>query len=166
MTRRYPNLRQKQLKRDSKIGNKLVNAWDKEQDKEKVLDIFLKENKNLSNERYWEFLRTVWIICGSIETSDVFRKLMQSNRPMKHYFSTPEEHSDLSNLFWSDNHKIEVHRACNNENDGGLSWTTNWLYALNYQETFNKEKVISKKIKKEDVFAYINRNKESEIILL
>ena len=54
MTRRYPKLRKKVLLRDSKIVMKLTRAWDLENDKEKVLAIYLKEKDNLSHERYWE----------------------------------------------------------------------------------------------------------------
>ena len=61
MTRRYPNLPNKVLKRDSGIARKIITAWDLEKDAEKVLSIYLKECKNLSDERYWELSRTVWL---------------------------------------------------------------------------------------------------------
>ena len=162
MTRRYPNLPNKVLKRDSEIAKKLVTAWDIEQNTDKVMEIYLKENKNLSNERYWELLRTVWIICGSIENAPLFKKLMTSARKEKYYFSTPEEAKALREL----PEQIEVYRATNNENDNGLSWTLSKDYAEWYQQTYHKEKILTQIINKKQIFAYIERNKESEVIIL
>ena len=162
MTRRYPNLRQKQLQRDSKISQKIAKAWDEEQNPKKVLDIFVKESKNLSNERYWETLRSVWVVCGKLETIPIFRKLFTSNRPKRYYFSSPEESKILAEM----PDKIEVYRACDDEEDGGLSWTTSWDYVLQYRDTFSKKIILTKTIDKSKVFAFINRNKESEILIL
>ena len=71
MTRRYhSHLSAKVLKRDSVIVEKIIREWDKQQNKNKdLLPIFLKEHKNLSDERYWELLRTVWIISGTVENT-------------------------------------------------------------------------------------------------
>lgn len=162
MTRRYPNLRKKQEERDSKIVSKIITAWDVEQDSDKVLDIFIRENKNLSDERYWETLRTVWIVCGSIYNIPKFRELFNSKRSMRFYFSTPEEAKELREM--PDN--IKVYRACDSEEDGGISWTTSLEYANQYKETFNRKMIATKLISKKEVFAFINRNKEYEILVL
>lgn len=161
MTRRYPKLSNKVLKRDSEIVRKIITAWDLEKNADKVLSIYLKESKNLSDERYWELLRTVWVLCGSVENSDLFRKLMQSNRKEKYYFSTPEEAKFLREL----PEQIEVYRATNN-NDNGLSWTLSKEYAEWYKTAYQKEKVISQVINKKQIFAYIERNLESEVVVL
>ena len=63
MTRRYPKLKRKILERDSKIAKKIIKTWDNDHNSKEVLRIYTVENKNLSNERYWELLRTVWIVC-------------------------------------------------------------------------------------------------------
>lgn len=42
-------------------------AYDLYKDNEKVKDIFFKKAKFLSNPRYWEVMRTVWIAVGSTE---------------------------------------------------------------------------------------------------
>ncbi len=161
MTRRYPNLPNKVLKRDSEIVRKIITAWDLENDADKVLSIYIKESKNLSDERYWELLRTVWVICGSVENADLFRKLMQSNRKQKYYFSTPEEAKFLREL----PEQVEVFRATN-INDNGLSWTLSKEYAEWYKTAYQKDKVISQVINKKQIFAYIERNLESEVIVL
>lgn len=161
MTRRYPNLKPKVLKRDAEISKKIVSAWDIEKDATKVLGIFLKERFNLSDERYWELLRTVWIIAGSLETVDVFRQLMLSNRKERHYFSTPEDAKKLREM----DEQFEVYRA-GSDNDGGISWTTSKEYAEQYKRDYYKEKVMTRMVNRKDVFAYIQRNLEFEIIIL
>ena len=161
MTRRFPNLPQKVLRRDSEIVKKIMFAWDLEHDKEKVLSIYLKEHKNLSDERYWELMRTVWVLCGGLDNVETFKKLMKSNRKQKHYFSTPEESKKLREL----PENFIVYRACNLENDNGISWTLSRDYAAYYQTTFDKSHILSRKIEKKEVFALIDRNLESEIVL-
>lgn len=59
-----------------------------------------------------------------------------------------------------------VYRACNDQDDGGISWTYELKYAEYYKEAFNKKRIIAVEVKKSDVFALINRNKEFEILIL
>lgn len=162
MTRRYPNLPKKILNRDAKIGKKLVHAWDVEHDSAKVLQIFLKYKDLLSNERYWELLRTVWIMCGKLKNTELFRKLLSSKRPMRYYFSTPEEIETVEKM----PDKITVCRATNDENDGGIAYTNSCEYAQWYQEEFEKNMIVTREIDKSDIFAFIGRNKENEILIL
>lgn len=162
MTRRYPDLPEKVLRRDSKIVMQIARAWDVEQDAEKVLQLFVKNSQKLSSYRYWELLRSVWIVCGSLENAGMFSLLMKAKKPNKHYFSTPEEHDKLRNM----PEEINVYRACNKYNDGGLSWTTSLEYARKYQIDFHRNFINMRKVNKSDVFAYIERNNEFEIILL
>jgi len=162
MTRRYPNLRKKVLERDAKITTKLIKAWDTEKDSNKVLEIFIKQKDNFSPERYWEIMRSVWIICGSIDTADMFRSLMQSNKRSKFYFSTPEETRKLKAM----DGLIKVYRATSDKHDNGLSWTTSKEYAVRYGKDFSKTLILEKTISKNKIFAFIDRNNESEIIIL
>jgi hypothetical protein len=162
MTRRYPKLKQKVLIKDSKISKKLIHAWDVNHSQTEVLEIFVKNKKNLSDERYWELLRTAWVLCGSIEYNDLFRLLMKSNRKEQYYFSTPEEHNKIREL----PENLIVYRATNSEKDNGLSYTLSKSYAEWYKASYSKDVVISKQVKKDQVFAYINRNNEEEIIIL
>ncbi|MFA5715703.1 MAG: hypothetical protein WC998_08180 [Candidatus Paceibacterota bacterium] len=161
MTRRYPSLLGNVLRRDDKIARKLILAWDVEKNKEKVLTIFLKEKSGLPDERYWELLRSVWIISGSLKNVDVFKKLMQSKRPKRYYFSTPEDAKNLRELPG----RFIVFRA-GSDDDNGISWTTSKEYAEFYQKEYKKEKVLTREINKSEVFAYIQRNREFEIIII
>ena len=162
MTRRYFDLPKKVLMRDSKIASQLIKAWDIEHDENKVFSLFLKNNHLLSSQRYWELLRTVWIVCGNLENVESFRLLMKAHNKNKYCFSTPEE----SRLLREMPDVFTVYRACNNENDRGISWTYELKYAEYYKEVFNKKLLIIKEVNKSDVFALINRNKEFEIIIL
>lgn len=162
MTRRYPDLKAKQRVRDSKIAMQIIRAWDIEKDAGKVFSIFQAKKKNLSDYRYWETLRTVWVVCGRLERVEEFKKLFSANRRYKYYFSTPEEAERLRQL----DDVLTVYRACNEENDGGISWTLSKEYAQYYKESYQKEKIITRQVHKADVFALIERNAEEEILIL
>ena len=107
-------------------------------------------------------MRSVWIICGSNKTAPIFRKLMQSNKRSQFYFSSPEEVVELKKL----PDEIKVYRAVSEKDDNGLSWTISKEYVEKYAKTFNKPIILEKTISKNEVFAFINRNDEYEIILL
>lgn len=160
-TRRYPDLKQKQALRDSKIAKQIITAWDVNKSQEEVLRVFLKDNSQLSNPRYWELLKSVWIICGSLENQEVFRKLMSSTRPFKAYFMSPEEKEAFDNL----PEEITAYRACNGD-DKGLSYTLSREYAEQYRDMYDKELIHVRKINKVEIFAFINRNAEEELIIL
>jgi hypothetical protein len=161
MTRRYPHLKSKQKIRDAKIAKQIITAWDVEEDSDKVLQIFLNKKHKLSDYRYWEVLRSVWIVAGSLKNLDIFRLLFNSKRKYIHYFSTPEEIERLENL----DDQVKVYRVCNNEIDDGISWTLSMDYALWYKEKYNKKIILHRLIDKSDIFALIERNREEEIII-
>tara|TARA_A100000164_G_C21812627_1_gene726305 strand:+ start:399 stop:938 length:540 start_codon:yes stop_codon:yes gene_type:complete len=162
MTRRHFDLPQKVLQRDAKVAKQLINAWDNENNPDKVLAIFKKNQNKLSSQRYWELLRTVWIICGNIENISLFKVFFSSPKKNRYCFSTPEEHEALRML----PEIITVYRACNSTEDNGISWTTSREYAKYYAEAYNKKMILESKVDKKHVFALINRNKESEILIL
>lgn len=162
MTRRYPDLPRKQLERDSKIAMKIIRAHDMGKDMAKVLDLWRKYHALLSNPRYWEILKTVWVAVGYTAVAGEFRRYMQSSRPCRNYFMTPEEHEKLRKMDFP----TKVYRACNNENDGGISWTTSIEIAIEFATRGEKEKILCREVERKDVFAYINRRGEDEIIIL
>ena len=71
-TRRIPALPEKQLARDAKIVGQIIRAYEAG-DNGAVLDIFRRKARLLSNPRYWEVMRTVWVAVGSTETAPLFR---------------------------------------------------------------------------------------------
>lgn len=162
MTRRHHDLPRKVLLRDSKIAQRMIHAWDVHKDAAQLLSIFLKEKDKLSHQRYWELLRTAWILAGSVANASKFRELMTARRPHGHCFSTPEDAAVLRSL----PQRIELHRATDDPLDGGLAWSLDRAYVEEYREMFRKAMIISRTVDKADVFAYIGRNRESEIIIL
>lgn len=171
MTRRIPALPEKQLARDGKIAAQLIRAYEVENDIQKVKDIFFRKAKLLSNPRYWELMRTVWVVAGSTETSNEFRPYFKSARPCKGWFMTVEDTEALENMEFP----LTVYRAYDpyydspeglaEGGDPGISWTTDKDWCEGYAKA--KGRVIkSRVVERKDIFAYISRRGEEEIMIL
>ena len=165
-TRRIPTgLSTKQMARDAKIIRQIIRAWDEEEDAEKVLDIFCSKARLLSNPRYWEVMRTVWVAAGSTETAQHFRSLMKSQRPCRSWFMTPEDAAFLD----AQDFPLMVWRAWDKsrygDNDPGISWTLDGQWCAEYAKAHNRA-VKWRSVRREEIFAYISRRGENEIILL
>lgn len=150
----------KQEIRDSWIIQKIINKCDSEQDYEGALDLFVRHSRKLSNVAYWETLRAVWIACGKRKNYQVFKKLFRADRDCQCYLMTARDWC----LYMNMPANLTVYRAIHKDGDEGLSWTTSKEFAENYAKTRDRE-VISKKIKKIDIFAYFNSRNEEEVIL-
>jgi len=171
MTRRIPALPEKQLARDGKIAAQLIRAYEVENDIQKVKDIFFRKAKLLSNPRYWELMRTVWVVAGSTETSNEFRPYFKSARPCKGWFMTVEDAEALENMEFP----LTAYRAYDpyydspeglaEGGDPGISWTTDKDWCEGYAKA--KGRVIkSRVVERKDIFAYISRRGEEEIMIL
>lgn len=168
-TRRIPALKPKQLARDSKIAAQIIRASEGGTDanaEEKVLDIFMRKAHLLSNPRYWELMRTVWVAAGTTETAEVFRRMMRSTRPCRSWFMTPEDAEALESMEFP----LTVYRAYDanlypDDTDPGISWTLDKEWCEGYAEA--KGRVIkSRKVERKEIFAYVSRRGEEEIIIL
>ena len=164
-TRRIPTgLSDKQMARDAKIAGQIIRAWD-DGKPEDVLDIFFRKAKLLSNPRYWELMRTVWAAAGSTETSEVFRTMMKSQRPCKSWFMTPEDAEFLNSLEFP----VMVWRAWDKnrygDNDPGIAWTLDSKWCEEYAKSKGR-KIKWRSVRRDEIFAYISRRGESEIIIL
>ena len=182
-TRRIPTgFTQKQLDRDARIILQIVRAYD-EGGKgltEKVLDIYLRKAKLLTNPRYWEVMRTVWVAAGSTETADIFRTMMKSARPCRSWFMTPEDAQALDEMQFP----LTVWRAYDVKyiddlphgtspgdivnlpnSDPGISWTIDKEWCIGYARA--KGRVVrERQVMRSDIFAYVTRRGESEMIIL
>ena len=158
-TRRIPSLPEKQLARDSKIAMQLVRA--QEQGADAMIDVFIHKAKLMSNPRYWEFMRTVWVAAGSTETAPIFRRLMKSTRPCKGWFMTPEDAAALDKMQFP----LTVWRAYDGDPDPGISWTIDREWCEGYAKSKGR-KIKERQVMREEIFAYVTRRGESEIILL
>jgi hypothetical protein len=163
-TRRIPTgLSEKQMGRDAKIMMQIVRA---EGDPDKIIDIFCRKAHLLSNPRYWELMRTVWVAAGSTETANLFRRMMQSSRPCKSWFMTPEDAAALDAMEFP----ITVYRAYDaalypDDTDPGLSWTPDEQWCREYAKA-NGRVVKMMQVSRDQVFAYVSRRGEEEIIIL
>ena len=169
-TRRIPTgLSDKQMARDAKIAAQIIRAADGGTDggaEQRILDLFFRKAKLLSNPRYWELMRTVWIAAGSTETAQLFRVMMKSNRPCRKWFMTPEDAETLDKMQFP----ITVYRAYEpqyivDDKDPGISWTLDLEWCREYAQA--KGRIIkSRQVWRDNVFAYISRRGEEEIIIL
>lgn len=161
--RRFPEkLSKKHRVIDSEIARKIAYAWDMKKERGMVLEYYLQNCHRLSDERYWELLRTVWVLCGTKENTETFRKLFKSERDKKHFFSSVEDSQTLAKL----QPQVTIYRATDDMDDTGISWTVSKNYAEDYKKTFNKKFIVEKTINKNLIFAFINRNLEYEVIVL
>ena len=163
-TRRIPSLPEKQLARDSRIAAQIIRAaggGTEGNAEEKVLDVFLRKAKLLSNPRYWELMRTVWIVSGKTENAQMFRCMMKSTRPCKSWFMTPEDSQTLDAMQFP----LNVWRAYEKDPDPGISWTTDREWCEGYAESKGRM-IKERQVMREEIFAYISRRGESEIIIL
>lgn len=186
-TRRVPTFRTpKQERYDADVAKRLCQIWDEEGDGDKLISYFFKKCPRLTNSLYWELLRTVWIAAGSTDTADRFRRLMQSKRPARGWFMTVEDAEILKampdeftvyracdphyNLYEDDN-LVETFGIpeeeidCDDIEDPGISWTLDLDWCMGYAQ--QRGRIIkSKVVRKSEVFAYVSRRGEEEIILL
>lgn len=160
-TRRIPALPRKQLMRDSSIIERIVKAYDEEENLVKTKEIFFKNAKLLSNPRYWEVMRTVWIAAGSTENAPEFIPYMKSDRPSKGWFMTPEDAKALNAMQFP----ITVYRAYDSDDDTGISWSTDREFVEEYAHKKGR-RIKTMQVERERIFAYITRRFESEIIIL
>lgn len=159
-TRRIPALPEKQLARDAKIVGQIIRAYEQGRGQE-VMDIFRRKARLLSNPRYWEVMRTVWVAVGSTETAPLFRTLMQSIRPCRSWFMTPEDAAALEAMPFP----LTVWRAYDAEPDPGISWTLDEQWCRGYAKAKGR-RVKQMQVSREQVFAYVSRRGEEEVIVL
>lgn len=188
-TRRIPTgFSQKQLDRDARIIMQIVRAWDggdgSDEAARKVLDIYCRKCSLLTNPRYWEVMRTVWVAAGSTETADIFRTMMKSGRPCRSWFMTPEDAQVLDAMEFP----LTVCRAFDvcyldgepdtwpevlspgdivdlPNSDPGISWTIDKDWCIGYAKRKNRI-IRERQVCRSDIFAYVSRRGESEMIIL
>lgn len=160
-TRRIPAVSDKQQARVEKLVRQLVQAYDVEHNPDKAKEIFFKKAKLLSNPHYWEILRTVWVAAGRTDNANEFLPFFRSSRPCKGWFMTPEDSQTLEEMDWP----ITVYRAYDEEPDPGISWTTDKEWCEDYARVAGR-KIKQRTVERSQVFAYISRRGESEIIIL
>lgn len=168
-TRRIPTgLSDKQMARADKLIRQLVNIQNDARGAkaQRMIILFYNNARLLANPHYWEIMRTVWIAAGSTETAGMFRKMMKSSRPCKGWFMTPEDAAALDAMQFP----LTVWRAYDaqrypDDTDPGISWTIDEKWCREYASG-NGRVVKSRLVTREEIFAYVSRRGEEEIIIL
>ena len=168
-TRRIPTgLSDKQMARADKLVRQLINIQNDARGAkaQRMIILFYNNARLLANPYYWEIMRTVWIAAGSTETAGMFRKMMKSSRPCKGWFMTPEDAAALDAMQFP----LTVWRAYDaqrypDDTDPGISWTIDEKWCREYASG-NGRVVKSRQVTREEIFAYVSRRGEEEIIIL
>lgn len=162
MTPRIPHgLSRKQLIRDGQVAKELIYFSDVDQNRRLLVGAFMEHRHRLSDQRYWEFLRLVWIRAGSIELIPTFKTLLSSKRPFRFWIMSPEEEAELAAL----PDPFTAWRAPRPGGDEGISWSVEKSFVEEYAKANGRE-VIERTIPKSLVSAYFNRRGEGEVLIL
>lgn len=154
-------LSRKQLVKDSEILSDIAYLYDHEHNPLAMIGAFVQHRHRLSDQRYWEALKIVWIAGGSRRHYQMFRQFFSSKRPFRQYLMSFEEEAALKAM----PDPLTVYRAAYDEKDDGFSWTVNRSWLEDYAEK-NNRKIIERKVNKSEVLAFFNRRAEDEIIIL
>ena len=162
MTPRVPySITKTQMKRDGLIAKELVYLNDVANRPDLLLAAFWEHRNRLSPQRYWEFLKLIWIRCGTIERIPLFRQLFSAKKTHKYWIMSPEEEAALKAM----PNEFTVWRAPRPGGDDGISWSVERAFVAQYAEA-NGRDIIERTVKKKDVFAYFDRAGEGEVIIL
>lgn len=166
--RLHSHLMKKVLRRDTKVLDKLTFIWGQVTEinaddmRQKLFDMFLHEKVTLSDERYWEVLRTIWLLCGTDERVPKFRELFRSTRPERYCFTTKEEAKKLRTMELP----VRVFQAADKAGSI-MSWTTDLTFAAVYKDKHKKEFIFHRDIEyRHEIFALIDRGGEEEEIII
>ena len=127
------------------------------------LEAFMEVERNLSDEDYWKILGEVWTDSENIwQNKHVWAVLFMSQRSGRENFMNEEERE----LFEKLPETLTIHRGYQpRKNKTGFSFTLDKKKAEWFADRFFKDgDVVTKKVQKSKVFAYLTRRNESEII--
>lgn len=122
--------------------------------------------KYLSDVEYWKLLREIWVDSENIwQNKKDWKRYLNSKRENKSSFMKGCELNYLKEL----PDEFLIYRGYTKGlNSRGCSYTLDKEKAIWFSKRFNAEngKIKIRKVRKEDVFAYVNSRDEKEIIIL
>jgi hypothetical protein len=127
------------------------------------LEAFTEIERYLKDEHYWKLLGEVWVDSENIWQNKVaWGYLLMSDRSGKENFMNEDERAEFEKL----PDEFTIYRGYQpRKNKTGFSYTTDEKKAIWFANRFYKDgEVLSRKVKKCKVFAYLTRRNESEII--
>lgn len=161
-------LAQKQAAVKDALKNKNWNSYIYLHERPYRIDAFEDVMNDMTDEEYWNTLSDIWVDSESIGTEpERWKGLLMSNRGSKEFFMRDDERDELAKL----PDKFTVYRGYseNDPEEFGMSWSTDPLVAEWFARRFarNNDKIILEELQvaKDEVFAYVTRRGEDEIIL-
>lgn len=132
------------------------------------IDAFEDIMGSMTDEEYWSHLSDIWVDSENIGAQpERWKELLMSNRGSREFFMRDDERAELAKL----PDKFTVYRGYseNDPEEFGMSWSTDPLVAEWFARRFarNNDKIIMEELEvaKDEVFAYVTRRGEDEIIL-
>jgi len=132
------------------------------------IDAFEDVMDEMTDQEYWSRLSDIWVDSENIGAQPSrWRELLLSDRGSRESFMNENERAELAKL----PQKFTVYRGYseNDQEEFGMSWSTDAEVAEWFARRFARddEKIImeSLEISKDEVFAYVTRRGEDEIIL-
>lgn len=126
---------------------------------------FLLENASRfeCDNNYWNILGTCWKAAGSHEEREKWLLLFRAKRRNQHKVMKTRERRAWRQLPKT----MTVHRAASSvsEMDTALSWSTDRAFVERYAREKHRI-VLTRKINKSEAWAYFDRRKESEILII
>ena len=124
---------------------------------------FREVRQNMTDQEYWEVLREVWTDSENIwQNQQLWEECLLVPRPNEHFFMTAEEKEYLDSL----PEVITIHRGYQ-RTPKGFSYSLSKTKARWFANRFSKQgKVKSIRVRKSEVFAFVDSRSEKEIIYL
>ncbi len=159
--------KQYEARKEELIANKKNKHWESFvflHERPHRLVAFMEIEKELSDNAYWHLLGHIWLDSENIwQLKGTWLKALKSKREHGELFMTGHERIQLRKM----TNTMTVYRGCSNKNKHGYSYTLDLEKAKMFAQKWGVDAmIVEKTIKKKDVFAYISRRNESEIILL
>jgi hypothetical protein len=128
------------------------------------LNAFTDIKHKLKSKQYWSILSDIWRDSENIwQNKPIWLYLFLLEIPNREYFMSLEDRAAFNNL----PNEIIVYRGYDENNKSGYSYTLDRKKAEWFARRFDKNgKVLKRKVKKEDIFAYTNQRGENEVIIL
>ena len=125
---------------------------------------FLNIRHRLKSPEYWCLLGEIWAAIDNLwQYQSVLPNLLRSKRRGRKHFMTGEEREAFERL----PSRLDAYRAYRGGvNYYGPSWTIDSGYAERLAESLRRGSIRERTVRKSQVFAYLTRREESEIILL
>jgi hypothetical protein len=125
---------------------------------------FLKIEHYLKSPEYWSLLGEIWADIDNLwQYRTILPNLLRSKRRGRKHFMTDEEREAFRRL----PSRLDVYRAYRDGvNYYGPSWTLDSAYAERLAGSLRRDSVRQRTMRKSQVFAYLTRRDESEVILL